>query len=312
MRWLTAAILLLASPSIAGERQIPSFPASVQIVNVFVTATQTGTGRHVPDLNADDFIVMEDGVRQNIVHFECEDVGASIVLLLDVSASTKRARPIILEAARRFLNTLRPTDEVQVAQFGDHYGLLADFTDDRQVQQEALKHVFLDGETKLNASLYTAARFLMRRRAQETERRRVMVVLTDGEDTASGMTSEPVLDEVRRTGVLVYVVHVLDPLWVLEPRKKAARKYMVELTETSGGRLFTVMQGEMNEIKARSAAAGIIDVYESIGRELGTQYHLAYTPTNDSTDGRWREIGIVCNRIGVTLRYRQGYFAPRR
>lgn len=297
--------MALLAAATADVPQRPQFRTSAHIVNVFVTALNAETGRPIADLGRGEFVIQEDGVRQQIAHFERDDGGASIMLLLDSSLSTQPIIPFIQEAATQFVRSLRPSDEVQIVEFAERYQELSDFTSDRSELESAVKRMGRGHGTALYTTLYTAVRVLERRLSSDAERKRAIVVLTDGEDTSSNMTQDSILDAVRCSGIMVYVVYLERDKELISPSTKrlmeSAQHFLGEITFDTGGRLLAV-----------PAPFHVHAAYGTIAQELNAQYHLGYIPSRDPDDGKWRSISVMTSRGDVILRSRRGYIAMRR
>lgn len=299
---ITALVMLLQAPP------VPTFSAQVQVVGVTVNAVDTKSGKPVGGLTREDFQVLEDGRRQEILHFNQEDVPASVLLLIDTSVSMKGLLPSVREAAGRLIRSLRAIDEVHVATFDDRYRLLQDFTADHEEAVLALDGVVDGNETALNWALYTATRILERRHTTESERRRILILLSDGENTHESMAYEVALDALRRSPVVCYIVHLARPM--NGPSREvsltyAAKRFVESVVYETGGSL-AVVPYPYQPYDLRRAFAGIAD-------ELGTQYQLAYATSADPGIGGWRAISVaMTSRSNVKLRFRRGYYVPSR
>lgn len=299
-------------------------------------------GRAITDLNASDFVVYEDDVRQKITSFETVNAPFSLVLLLDLSSSTGSFRPTLKLAALRFIDALAPEDRVSVISFSDKPNVLTDFTSDRRKIGEAIEIAEGKGKTYL----YDSLRFSLTRLAREGKRRKAVVVLTDGIDTTlraydgsaakDATTNEAaiaavkpennqlfasVLNAADRQGVTIYPLSLPsgDPkkLLALTPSQAAiyaaARSRLTLLANRSGGR--------MHEIK-RLENMGTL--YAEVAADLRTLYTISYQPAATSTPPqqnntnverdrnglRWRPIRIEVARPDTIARTRQGYYAP--
>ena len=297
--WLTLSLLLL-------QARVPTFATQVQLVGVTITATDTSTGRPVGGLTSQDFVIYEDDVPQRVIHFEQEEVPASVVVLLDTSVSMRSLLVPVRDAAARLVRSLRPADEVQVASFDERYHVLHDFTADHEVAAAAFGDIRQGESTSLNMALYVAARQLEERFSDEVERRRILILLSDGEDTRESLSSDAVMDAIRRSGIVCYVVHIQRTLYSDSDRgsvSERARQFIERLVYETGGRIAPVPFPYDPLVVAH--------VFSDIGDELGTQYHLAYVRSGDDTPG-WHTIGVVPrSRNDIRLRYRRGYYVRR-
>src|SRR5262245_17831806 len=203
-----ALIALLGAALVAAQAPAPPgrvavFKSGVDVVNLAVTVTDD-KGRFITDLGEVDFEVLEEGVRQPLTIFTREDLPVSLAILLATSASMETKLGQAQSAAVRFVRTLQPADEAQVIQFNQRAEVVQDFSWDKQDLENAIRSTRASGDTALYTALYVALKDLDKRHRDGEIRRRAIVVLTDGEDTASVITDEQVIDLARRTGIGIY------------------------------------------------------------------------------------------------------------
>ena len=278
----------------------PVFGAGIEVINLNVSVTD-GRGRYVTDLKKDDFSVFEDGVRQDLSIFSHEDVPISLVLMLDTSASMDEKLSTARAAAIRFVGTLRPQDNAQIMQFNDRTTILQDFVADHPKLEAAISRTEAAGPTALHNALYVALKELEKQKTQAELRRRAIVLLSDGEDTASLVSDEQVLDLARKTEINIYAIslrprHMSDRNSV---RFSQAAHLLTALTQDTGGQVH--FPNSLSELDA---------VYDRIAEELRTQYSLGYVSNNPRRDGKWRRIVVrVPTRDEIQVRHKLGYFA---
>ena len=284
-------------------------------------------GRPIINLSRDNFAVYENDIAQAIQSFEPVESPFSVVLLLDMSGSTLNFRQQLKLAAARFIDALAPGDRVAVVQFNSKVKELYGFTDNRREIANAINNAEGGGETQL----YQALAASLEKLSREGERRKAIVVMTDGVDTrnykadgllASNKTSNEaalatlkpeesaslrgVLNAADKLGVTIYplalpsgdIRYIPDPT----PRQfaiyQAARTRLQAVAQRTGGRLNEIRQlGEMARLYAEVAA------------ELRTLYSITYQPKNTTRDGLWRPIRIEVNNPALLARTRPGYFA---
>jgi VWFA-related protein len=285
-------------------------------------------GRAVTNLSRNDFVVYEDDVRQPIVSFEPATAPFSLILLLDMSGSTLNFRPTLKQAALRFIDALGADDRVAVIAFNAKVDMLTKFTSDRRKIADAIAYADGKGETHF----YQALRRSLEELAKEGQRRKAIVVLSDGLDTqmrnmdrvsaGNARTNEEavasiqpeasaplntVLNAADRQGVTVYPLALPsgDPKRLVFPDPKliaiytSARARMQTLADRTGGQL--------NEIK-RLEDMGFL--YAEVAANLRTLYSVGYQPSGTRTrDGRWRKIRIEVARSELIARTRPGYYA---
>lgn len=283
-------------------------------------------GRPMLSLGAQNFTVFEDGERQTITNFETSSAPFSVVMLLDMSGSTKSFRQNIRLSAARFLDALAPDDRVAVVEFYSKVRLLSDFTNNRLSSANAIAVANGAGET----DLYRAIEFAMDRLAREKNRRKAIVILTDGVDTkAQGLDREllarsaddavpdainpeanqdlvRLLGRADQVGVTIYPLALPtgDPARLADPTPRqvamyaAARSRLQMIADRTGGTL--------NAIR-RLEEMGLL--YAQVAADLRTLYTIEYQPANVRRDGKWRAIKVVVNEPELIARSKQGYFA---
>ena len=275
------------------------FGTGIEVINLNVSITDA-RGRYVTDLTKNDFAVFEDGVRQELSIFNHEDIPISLVLMIDTSASMDEKLPTARAAAIRFVGTLRPQDNAQIMQFNDRTTILQDFVADHDALDSAISRTEAAGPTALHNALYVALKELEKQKTQAL-RRRAIVLLSDGEDTASLVSDDQVLDLARKTEINIYAIS-------LRPRRMQDRNavkfsqaahLLTALTQDTGGQVH--FPNSLSELDA---------VYDRIAEELRTQYSLGYVSNNGRRDGKWRRIVVrVPTREELQVRHKLGYFA---
>ncbi len=325
---LIAALLLSlgATTARAQDDDIVRVETNLVQLNVGVADRR---GQAITTLRASDFVVYEDDVRQSIVSFQPTEAPFSMVLLLDLSGSTLSFRSTLRSAAIRFLDALAPEDRVAVIAFDSKPRTLVNFTTDRRRLAFAIQQASGQGQTEL----YQALRYSLEQLARENNRRRAIVVMTDGIDTAQrsadrilvanantdeealaavrpgeSPTLRAVLDAADRQGVTIYPLALPsgDPRRIPLPSPQqtafytAARARLQMLANRTGGRLH-----EINRLEDLGR------LYGEVAADLRTLYSIAYQPSGERPrDGRWRTIRIeVATRPEVIARTREGYYA---
>jgi Ca-activated chloride channel homolog len=302
---LTAGVVL--SAALAGSYELAAqssiYRSGVEVVTLTVTVTDRA-GRYVPDLTASDFAIFEDGKPQTVSQFASGHVPVDVGFLLDTSSSMRENLPLAQKAACGLARQLRQGDRGAVAGIASTVLLHQSMTLDLTRVDAALRSTHANGNTALYDSLYVLLRqFQQQREASSEVRRQVVVLLSDGIDTASHVTFDDVLELLRRVEVTIYVVSLTDPVLVkglLNDRTVSESTYALStVARESGGRLFT----------PRSARE-LPEIYDAIGQELSNQYVLGYVPTARGSDGILRHVsvGVLQPRIGMA-RTRAGYYA---
>jgi Ca-activated chloride channel homolog len=304
----TLAVLILTSPPITGQSrtwqsQRSVVRAGVDAVTLNVTATD-GARRYVTDLGSDDFLIFEDGRKQELTFFEKTGLPLALVLLLDTSASMHHSLDDAQEAAIGFTRELGPADVASVIDFDHSVRVLQGFTNDRGKIEQAIRQTVADGSTSLYNALYIALREVSKTPRDERTaepRRRAIVVLSDGDDTSSLIGFDEVLDLAARSDTSIYAIGLGVRSSPLARGSQDAQFVLRRLAEQTGGRTFFPQ-----------AAVDLATVYGEIMMELSSQYSLAYESSNTRKDGQYRRVAVRVERAGVFARTRPGYYAPAR
>lgn len=283
-------------------------------------------GRPITSLDRPSFSIFEDGVKQEISHFELSSAPFSVVMMLDMSGSTKSFRQNIALSAARFMDALAPDDRIAVVEFYDKVNVLNDFTTDRN----RIAHSIRVANGTGNTNLYKAFELALEKLGKEGSRRKAIVVLTDGTDTqaknedrqllsklsesemATAIKPETntdlsrLLDRADRLGVTIYPLALPtgDPAKLADPTPlqvamwTAARSRLKLVADRTGGTLNTINRlDEMGRL------------YAIVAAELRTLYTIEYQPANPVRDGKWRTVKVEVTDPGLIARSRQGYFA---
>ena len=299
---LATALGLAWAPSLGAQaRQTPQFGTGIEIINLSLSVTDP-RNNFVTDLGQKDFAVFEDGIRQDLTLFTHENLPISMVLMIDCSASMEEKLKTAQAAAIRFTKILRPQDLAQVVQFNDRATTLQPFTNDLGSLETAIQKTEAAGPTALHNALYVALKDLMRDKKAAELRRRAIVLLSDGEDTASLVSDDQVLELARKSEINIYAISQRQnrPQDRLRQAFSQAEYLVSTLTRETGGRAyFPNSIGELDQ------------VYDRIAEELRTLYSIGYVSSNARRDGKWRRIVVrVPEREGLTIRHKLGYYAP--
>lgn len=291
--WLMPILLLSA------QAQNPSEQAVVQLSSDLVVLNLTVTGpdrRYVRGLRADDFVVLEDGVVQQIALFSSEETPLAAAILLDVSGSMQQMVRIARGAARNFAGKLREDDVFALYAFADQAIQVQDFSASPELD-ERIWGIQPEGYTALYDCIYLAAKDLN----QRPERRRAILLLSDGADTKSGHTLDACLRMASDAAVTIYAVNLTPPAHARRADSIVAAGVLQTLAEKTGGRYIDDPGGTR-----------MYQAFEEILDELSHQYTLGYHPTPEKRDGKWHKIQVKATKPGVTIRTRQGYQAPKK
>jgi Ca-activated chloride channel family protein len=289
-----ACIVLLSDVARArqvDEDEVVRVNSDLVVLNVTVTDAK---GLYVHKLTRPDFKIFEDGQEQRITLFSVEETPFAAAILLDTSGSMETRLTLARAAALRFLEGLREEDVASVYNFDSTVEQLQDFSPGRDLPPVAYD-LNSKGMTALNDAVLHAAKDL----AQRPEKRRAIIVLSDGVDTKSSATAEKALNAALAANTTVYTVDMSDPSMNGTERMRAAgalKYYAVK----SGGRYVSKPGGQ-----------ALDDAFKEILEELSNQYTLGYRPDKLSRDGRWRSIQLKLSRSELNARTRSGYHAPK-
>lgn len=283
------------------------FRTGVDLValNVVVTDAQQ---KFVTGLSVDDFVVYEDGVQQQLSFFAAKDVPLDLALLLDTSASMTDKMQTMQEAAVGFAATLRPGDRVSIVDIKDSVKILHKLDDEPAGADAAIRRTVASGGTALYNGLYMTLKEMVKQRRQNGDvRRQAIAVLSDGEDTASLIGFEDVMDAAKEAGIVIYTIAL-----------KSGRT--VRTAANAGSRYFSQSEFAMKALAQETGAraffpvsiADLAGVYNTIAEELASQYALGYTSKNPKRDGAFRRVVVrVEDHPGARTRTRSGYQAAR-
>ena len=249
-------------------------------------------GKFVTGLKRSDFQIIEDGVEQKIAAFSDEETPFAAAILLDTSGSMESRLTLGRSAAIRFLDGLREQDVAAVYSFDIKVEQWGDFSPGRDLPPRVygLKTKTM---TALNDAVVRAAEDL----AKREEKRRAIVVLSDGGENYSRASSDKALDRASLAAATIYGVNMSEPG---PKRDLAAAGTLRNLAEKSGGRYIDTPGG----VQLR-------DSFASIAEELGHQYTISYRPSNRARDGKWRKVDVKLTKPDVNVRTRKGYRAPK-
>ena len=298
---LVLALLAGAADAPAGDAGLV-FQSGVEMINLNVAVTD-GRNRYITDLAETDFTILEDGVQQKVSLFTRRRLDLSLVVMIDTSASMEQKLPVARAAALRLVKALGPTDTAEIIQFNDRTSVLQGFTSDQAALEQAIGDTHASGSTALYTAVYVALKDLAKERKAGELRRYAIALLSDGQDTASRVTDEQVLELARKNEVVIYSIRPRadEPATVDEKELGEADYFLSVLGRETGGQAFFP-----------SGLSQLNGVYDRIAEELRSEYSLGYISSNATRDGRWRRIGILTpSRGSLQVRHRSGYFAPR-
>jgi Ca-activated chloride channel family protein len=251
--------------------------------------------RIVTDLDKAAFTVYEDGKPQNIISFHHEDIPVAMGVLIDNSGSMREKRAKVNQAALNLVRSSNPQDEVFVVNFNDEYYLDQDFTNDLLKLKEALEKIDAKGGTAFYEAVVASAEHLKMNARLE---RKVIFVVTDGEDNASRETLEQAVKQLQEeNGPSVYAIGILGDE---EHPKRAKRALEIIAQRTGGIAFFPKTLDEVDEISRQ------------VAHDIRNQYTIGYKPTKPRASGGFRQIRVeakVKGRSKMVVRTKSGYYA---
>jgi VWFA-related protein len=283
-----------------------------QLVTLNISVIDRGTNRGLMGLNQSDFKLFEDNQEQRIVQFESSSAPFDLVLLIDLSGSTKEVLNLIRAAAQRFVTAARPADRIAVITFAGEPHVVSELTADRELLRQRIETIdTARGDTKL----YDATNFAMAELLKQAKnaRRTAIVLMSDGLDgTIPGISGQqgsatPYRETLRNIqefdGVLYTLwlnteYEAMSPLDTQPEAFDTGYDRMKEMAEAGGGIFYRVEK-----------LTDLAGAYEQVVADLGTVYSLAYKPSNSARDGQWRAIKIGINRPNAVPRGKRGYYA---
>lgn len=266
------------------------------VVNLIVTDAK---GQYARGLSAKDFTVLEDNSPQSINSFLAEEASFAAAILIDMSGSMDYKFGLARGGAASFIDHIRDNDQVAVYGFNNKVKLVQDFSDSRDISE-----YIWDSKAEEDTRLYDCAAEAIAALEKRPEKRRAILLISDGWDTASSKASfDSVIKKALGAGIVMYSIDLIDDnsrigsaSWVQGLRR--GQTEMKEFALQTGGRYVYTPQGD----KLEEAFTNIVD-------ELRNQYTLTYYPTNQKRDGRWRKLNVGLSRQGLTTRTRKGYWA---
>ena len=289
---LLAAMVGLLAVSLSGQGD-PVFRADSNYV-VLHTTVADKSGKLVTDLPQTAFKVYENNVEQQIKVFRREDIPLSIGLVIDNSGSMKDKRQKVEAAAIQLIKASNPQDQAFIVNFNDEAWLDCAFTSSIPKLEEGLARIDSRGGTAMRDAIAMSIDYMKENAKLD---KKVVFVVTDGDDNMSGITLEQLVQKAQQSEVLIYAIGLLNE----ENRRDARRaeRAIDTITEASGGAAYYPKElAEVGELALR------------VAHEVRNQFTLAYTPANQALDGSFRQIRVTVqgpNR--PTARTRTGYYA---
>jgi len=287
----TIALLAAATLTAAAQQEAPTFKATTQIVSVPATVLD-GQGRLVPNLDQDQFTILDNGKPQDIIFFQNETQPFSVVVMLDYSASMTSSLDLLRAAAEQFLLRMLPQDRGQVGAFSDKIEFSGAFTNDRDDLISALRDLQYGNPTRLWDAVDQSIDML-----KPIDGRKVVLVFTDGDDTYSKIGFGSVLDHAKQNEVMVYAIGLQSQYFngqrmVRSQPDRSLRK----IAEETGGGYF--------ELKKTDELA---PTFTRVAQELHSLYTIGFSPA--ALDGKEHKLDVRMKQTGQMARARRSYVA---
>ena len=284
---LPAAILLAVGVGYA------QFRSDTRLV-VLHASVADKHGKLITNLNQNEFKVYENGQLQQVKIFRREDVPVSLGIIIDDSGSMLTKRSRVEAAALSLVKESNPQDEAFIVNFNDEWYLDVPFTSDIHKMEQGIAKIDSRGGTAMRDAI-SASLDYMKDKAKKDKK--VLLIITDGNDNASNTSLEKVVARSNQSETLVYAIGLFTEEEKREGQK--AKRALNELTSTTGGLAF--YPKDVSEVQALAS---------EIARDIRNQYTIAYTPGIQELDGSYRQIKVVVDSPGKpVVRTRSGYYA---
>ena len=295
MRWIWLGVVFALGACGFAQDDPGTLKVDVKLVNMFVTVTDAH-GAPVGSLNKEDFKLVEDGTEQKIAIFDRQsELPLSIVTAIDTSLSTKKDLKLETESARHFAHAiLRPVDAMALYQFSEVVQELVPFTKDLERIDRGISSIHGGAATALYDAICLGSEAMESRKG-----RKVMVVITDGGDTASANRYPDALRSAQAAETIVYSI-IIVPIEASAGRDTGGEHALIQISTDTGGKYYYA-----------TSLAQLDEAFRKISDELRTQYLLAYYPSKRYSDSDFRRVEITLNSPAAAsyhARHRAGYF----
>jgi len=312
------AIALILFCAVLGAQDAPStITVNVDVVSVMFNVRDKKSGL-VGNLNKDDFTIFEDGKQQTIKYFNREtDLPLTIGLLIDVSASQMNLIEIEKNAAYQFFGSvLRKQDLAFLISFGSDAELLQDYTNSPKLLRAGLEGLKVNSDVgglhpgpvptisqPRGTILYDAVQLASSDQLKGQVGRKVLVVITDGEDQGSRYRIEQAIEAAQKADAIIYGFYYVDRQFYYGSGMVfggVSDSSLRRLSEETGGHVFHI-----------DRRMTLQNAFDELNTEMRSQYAIGYTPTNPAKDGSFRKLEIRTNNKNWKVQARKGYYAIR-
>ena len=315
-RFVFIFLFVLLSASIAASQDpIETIRIDSDLVDLKVSVLGFSTNTSPPILDPKDFVVLEDGVPQEISFFQAADTPFDLVLLLDLSGSNSKNLKMIRNSAKRFVDAARDVDRIALVTFTDQPALYSGFSLDRRKLKKTIDEM---DEAIGGTNFWDSMDYVLRDLIPQGSglRRNAIVVMTDGIDNAlpdvpgpgSRLKFEELIERIRNSESIIFPIY-------LDTEEENVKRYHVPRAAYAQAReQLGQIAGVCGTPFYRAAKLSDLDtVYAQVVRDLSTVYSIGYRPTNKTLDGKWRSVEVrLSSRSDIFARTKRGYYAKIR
>jgi VWFA-related protein len=311
----TAFLVLLFGSIVVAQDPVETIRIDSDLVDLKVSVLGFPPNNPPPLLEPKDFLVLEDGVPQEITFFAAADTPFDLILLLDLSGSNSKNLKMIRNSAKRFVDAARDVDRIALVTFTDQPALYSTFSLDRKKLKKTIDEMDdAAGGTNFWDSMDWVLRDLVTRGTGL--RRSAIVVMTDGVDNAlpgvpgpgSRLPFEELLERIRSSETIVFPIYLdteeenVKKFHTPREAYAQARDQLAQIANVCGTPMYKAAR--LSDLDA---------VYAQVVRDLSTVYSIGYSPTNRSLDGKWRSLEVLLTKRGdLFARTKRGYYAKLR
>lgn len=275
-----------------------TFRVSVDLVNILCSVFDKKTNSFITNLTQEDFLVYEDGQKQEISNFSREsDLPLTIAMLIDTSRSVGPKLKFEQEAAISFFQSIMtPKDRAMLVRFDSDVDMLQDFTNDPNKLAYQIRKLKAAGGTALYDAIY---RVCDEKLIRETGRKAI-IIISDGDDESSEMTLHQATEMAVRAEALIFPISVSKGGFFGVGGEEGSDTTLKDMAVETGGRTFFPFKVDDLE-----------NAFHQINQELRSQYSIGYSSTNPARDGSYRKVNLKVSEKGLRINYRRGYYAPK-
>src|SRR5271157_150065 len=314
---LGAALVAQTPPQTKPPDELPSITVDVDVVSI-LASVRDKRGALIPNLQKDDFTILEEGKAQSIKYFTKEtDLPLTIGLLVDVSGSQRNLIDVERNAASQFFSqVLRKKDEAFLISFGEETELLQDYTSSARLLSQGLNELRVSsgvggispgpvptvGQPR-GTVLYDAIYLAATEKLKTEVGRKVIVVITDGVDQGSRMTRNQAIEAAQKADAVIYSVEYYDP--------GAYGRFMTFGGSGGEGELHRMSDETGGHVYKVDRSHPLDMVFRELQGEMRSQYSIGYTPTNGLKDGSYRHLDLKLANKDLKAQARKGYYAVK-